>query len=126
MSCRARSEPSDHAVHVHLEIRDRMERGAEGVAGELARVEQVLRAGGTVWVVGEPMSPPPGQPAPILPPAPTGPQGWRAGPYLDMWELQLGALLRAHAASVERVPLPDVGQVNAWENVPLYRASGWR
>jgi hypothetical protein len=119
-------EPSDHDVHLHLEIRDRMQRGADGVAGELARVEHVLRAGGAVWIVGEPMSPPPEQPAPSLPPAPAGPQGWRAGPYLDMWELQLGALLRAHAGAVERVALPDAGQVNAWENVPLYRASGWR
>jgi len=119
-------EPSDHDLHVHLEIRDRLRRGADGVAGELARVESVLRAGSAVWLVGEPMSPPPGQPAPSLPPAPNAPTGWRAGPYLDMWELQLGALLRAHAVAVERMPLPDAGPVNAWENPPLYRATGWR
>lgn len=119
-------ETSAHDVHVHLEIKDRMTRGAAGVADELARIESVLRAGGAVWLVGEPMSPPPGRAAPSLPPAPAGPQGWRAGPYLDMWELQLGALLRAHAGAVEPVALPDAGPVNAWENVPLYRANGWR
>jgi hypothetical protein len=119
-------ELSEHDLHLHLEIRDRMRRGATGVAAELARVEQVLRAGGSVWVVGGLVAPPPGDAAPSLPPAPNGPTGWRAGPYLDMWELQLGALLREHAGAVERVALPDLGQVNAWENVPLYRASGWR
>lgn len=119
-------DPSGHDLHLHLEIKERMRRGADGVADELARVEQVLRAGGTVWIVGEPMAPPPGEAPPHLPPAPSGPHGWRAGPYLDMWELQLGALLRAHAGTVERVATPDVGQVNAWENLPLYRATGWR
>jgi hypothetical protein len=61
-----------------------------------------------------------------LPPAPHGPRGWSSAPYLDHWELQLGALLETHAARGSRVPLPDLGRVNAWENLPLFRAEGWR
>jgi hypothetical protein len=64
-------------------------------------------------------------PAP-LPPAPHGPQGWAVGPYLENWELQLGALLERHGRDGGRVALPDPGRVNAWENLPLFRVQGWR
>jgi len=115
----------DHALHAHLEVAQRMTLGDAAIASELARVEQTLRAGGVVWVVGQPVAPPPGTPAPSLPPAPTGPEGWRAGPYLHGWELQLGARLQAHVQDVQRWPVPDRGAVNAWENVPLHRVRGW-
>jgi hypothetical protein len=115
----------EHEFHLHMLIREKMERGDAGVADELARVERALRAGGRLWIVGLPVAPPPGEPPPSLPPAPTGPTGWRAGPYLDSWELRLGDMLRSHANQVSHVPLPDRGRVNAWENLPLVVVEGW-
>jgi hypothetical protein len=80
-----------------------MQLGDFGVAPELTRVERTLRDGGRVWLVGQPMVPPAGEPPPHLPPAPTAPTGWRAGPYLDGWEAQLGVLLRTRAREVRRI-----------------------
>ena len=49
-----------------------------------------------------------------------------AGRHLDHWERQLGQLLESHAGEGLRVPLPEVGPVNAWENLPLFVVEGWR
>jgi hypothetical protein len=116
----------EHRVHTHLEIAEKMKLGDAAVRPELERVERTLRAGATVWIVGQPSAPDAGHPLPPLPPAPHGPRGWSSAPYLDHWELQLGALLETHAARGSRVPLPDLGRVNAWENPPLFRVEGWR
>jgi len=116
----------EHRFHTHTLVAEKMKQGDAGIRAELERVERTLRQGGRVWIVGAPVAPPAGQPPPRLPPAPTGPQGWRAGPYLDGWELQLGALLQAHGADTWRVSLPDPGPVNTWENLPLLYVEGWR
>jgi hypothetical protein len=58
--------------------------------------------------------------------APNGPRGWASAPYLESWELQLGALLEGHAREGAKVPLPDLGRVNAWENMPVVMMEGWR
>ncbi len=116
----------DHRFHLHLEVKKKMQLGDAGVAPELTRVERTLRDGGRVWLVGQPMVPPAGEPPPHLPPAPTAPTGWRAGPYLDGWEAQLGVLLRTRAREVRRVELPDPGPINAWENLPVFVGEGWQ
>jgi hypothetical protein len=116
----------EHEFHRHLWVAEKMKLGEKAVAPELDRVERTLREGQRVWVVGALVAPPPGQPLPPLPPAPSGPQGWRAAPYLDHWERQLGALLQEHGRDLWRIALPDLGAVNAWENLPLIQVEGWR
>jgi hypothetical protein len=116
----------EHEFHRHLWVAEKMKLGDRAGAPELDRVERTLRAGQRVWVVGALVAPPPGQPLPPLPPAPSGPQGWRAAPYLDHWERQLGALLQEHGRDLWRIALPDLGAVNAWENLPLIQVEGWR
>jgi hypothetical protein len=101
-----------------------MKQGDGAIAPELARVERTLRSGGKVWVAGELIAP--DHPLPPLPPAPHGPRGWASTPYVDHWELQLGALVENHARSATKMPLPDVGRVNAWEKAPLTVVEGWR
>lgn len=115
----------EHKFHTHLLVAERMKRGEDGVRAELERVERTLRAGGSVWVVGPLRAPAPGERLEPLPPAP-GPQGWRAGPYLDRWELRLGELLRAHGAEAWKVPVDEPGPVNSWERLPLVLVQGWR
>lgn len=114
---------TEHKFHRHLEIAEKTKQGAAGVAPELARVEQTMRQGGKIWVVGQPVAPDPGHPLAPLPPAAEG--TW-VGPYLDHWEQQFGALLEQHGRSGTRVTLPEAGSINAWENLPLMVVEGWR
>ena len=118
-------ELPDHAYHVHLLVKEKMRAGDAGIRPELDRIAGTLRAGGRVWIVGTPIVPPPGT-SPSLPPAPSGPEGWHVGPYLEGWKLQLGAALRSHAGTVSRIGTADVGLVNAAENEPLFVAEGWK
>jgi hypothetical protein len=116
----------EHRFHLHAEVKEKLTRANAAVAPELARVERTLRDGGRVWLVGIPPAPPPGtEPAP-LPPAPHGPEGWRAAPYLDTWELMLGALLQRHSVDAWKLELPDIGPLNEWEQLGLLKVEGWR
>ena len=118
---------SDRKYEALLLVVEKLKLGDAGFAEELARVRQVLRGGGRVWVVGGLMVPPPGEPPPSLPPAPTGPWGWRSAPYVNGWLLQLGAALRSHAAAFEEIALPQLGRVNPLETVPpILVFDGWR
>ena len=112
-----------HAYHEHALVADKMRQREAAVASELARVEQTLRSGHRVWIVGPLVAPEPGQ---ALPPLPRVGEPQRAAHYLANWEQQLGALLRTHARDVWTVPLPDLGRVNRWEGLPLIVAEGWR
>jgi hypothetical protein len=118
-------EVGDHRFHLHLRLADKMRLGDDGIRAELARAEATLRAGRRVWVVGALQAPNPGAAPPSLAPAPNGPTGWRAGPYLTAWELQFGGLLRTHGGEAKLVQTPDLGPVNAWENAPLIVVEGW-
>ena len=115
---------AEHRYHLHAEVAEKMKRGSAGIAPELERVERTLAAGGRVWVVGAPVAPKPGEAAPTLPPAPQGPEGWRAAPYLQAWELQFGALLRDRGRQISGITLPDVGAVNINESLPLVLVEG--
>ena len=65
-----------------------------------------------------------GERVPDLPRAPSGPEGWRAAPYLDAWELQFGALLRDRGRAIDGIVLPDVGRVNVNESLQLVLVEG--
>lgn len=110
----------------HGQVAERMTRGDAGVRDELARIEATLRAGGRVWIVGQPLIPRQGESVPRLAEAPHGPEGWALGPYLEGWAFQLGALMQAGARDVWKIDLPDVGPVNPHENLPLFQLEGWR
>ena len=117
---------SDHRFHYHLQIRAKIARGDQGIAEERSRIAATLQAGGRVWLVGDLTAPPPGQPPPTLPPGPHPLTGWRAGPYLDAWEMQIAALLRDHAAEIWGIEVPQAGSINPWENLRLTVIEGWR
>jgi hypothetical protein len=90
-------------------------------------VVQTLSGGHRVWLVGPPRLPPPGHPAPMLPPAPGAPWGWNDLPYVTSWQLQIGAVLRDHAAALRRIPVAASGDpVSPLEDLPLEVAEGWR
>lgn len=116
----------DHRFHYHLHIRRKMTRGDEGIADERRRIVGTLQAGGRVWLVGDLSAPPPGKPAPSIPPGPHPVTQWRAGPYLEAWEMQIAALLRDHAIEIWGIELPHTVRINPWEHLRLTLIQGWR
>lgn len=116
---------SFHRFHRYDLVKERMQQ-PDPLRDTFGAIERTLRAGGRVWVVGEPEFPPPGKPIPIPPPAPAPDTGWQDVPYLLSWSRQTGAFLRDHAAAGGRVPIPRDSPVNGFEPLDLLVFQGWR
>lgn len=114
---------ADHRFHRYDLVKARMAQ-PDPLRDVLDAVERTLRAGGRVWVAGELDIPRPGQPVPVLPPAPAPGTGWQDVPYLQVWSLQLGAFLREHATGGGRVPVSANGPVSGFERLDLYVFTG--
>ena len=114
-----------HRFHRYARCKQRMQQ-PDPHAGLRAALARTLRAGGTVWLLGTPDIPPPGEPPPHLPPAPHPQTGWLDVPYREAWSRQLGAYLRDHARGGERIALPTPGPVSGYEDVELLAIRGWR
>lgn len=92
----------------------------------LEKMEATLRAGHTVWLVGHyPFSNPP-RPAPKLPRAGEGPEGWRGSPYMVAYGMEVAYFIQAHTLQGASLKQPSTQAVNPFENLPLRAASGWR
>jgi hypothetical protein len=115
----------EHDVHRYDLLKARLA-APHPIDDVLALVQRTLRAGHRVWLVGQVHLPPPGQAPPVLPPAPASPAGWHDFPYVESWAMQLGAMLRAHAGALARVPVPSPDPVSPLEDMTLAVAAGWR
>jgi hypothetical protein len=115
----------EHQIHRYDLLKARMA-AAQPLAGVEDEMRRTLLAGHRVWLVGDVRFPPPGQAAPVLPPAPAAPSGWHDYPYIQSWTLQLGELVRAHARSIEVVPVPAGEPVSPLETMSLVALRGWR
>ncbi|HYL05732.1 MAG TPA: hypothetical protein VE075_06815 [Thermoanaerobaculia bacterium] len=115
----------DHQVHRYDLLKARLA-SPHPIDDVLDAVRRTLSGGHRVWVVGQLRFPPPGEAAPVLPPAPTGAAGWHDVPYVESWSMQLGATLRAHAGALARVPVPSPDPVSPLESMTLAVAAGWR
>ncbi|HEY6322912.1 MAG TPA: hypothetical protein VJA16_15280 [Thermoanaerobaculia bacterium] len=115
----------EHDVHRYDLLKARLA-APHPIDDVLAAAQRTLSGGHRVWLVGQLRLPPPGQAPPVLPPAPASPAGWHDFPYVESWALQLGAMLRAHAGTLARVPVPSPDPVSPLENMTLAVAAGWR
>jgi hypothetical protein len=115
----------EHGVHRYDLVKAKLA-ASHPIDDVLATVQRTLSGGHRVWLVGQVRLPLPGQAPPVLPPAPASPAGWHDFPYVESWALQLGALLRAHAGALARVPVPSPDPVSPLENMTLAVAAGWR
>jgi len=116
----------EHGIHRYDLLKSRLA-APHPIDDVLATVQRTLGAGHRVWLVGQLRLPPPGQPPPVLPPAPASPAaGWHDFPYVESWAMQLGAMLRTHAGAFARVPVPSPDPVSPLENMTLAVAAGWR
>jgi hypothetical protein len=115
----------DHQVHRYDLVKARLA-SPRPIDDVLEAVRRTLLGGHRVWLVGQLRFPPPGQAPPVLPPAPGGAAGWHDLPYVESWSMQLGALLRDHAAALTRVPAPSPDPISPLERMTLAVAAGWR
>jgi hypothetical protein len=115
----------EHDVHRYDLLKARLA-APHPIDDVLAAVQRTLSGGHRVWLVGQLRLPPPGQPPPVLPPAPASPAGWHDFPYVESWAMQLGADLRAHAGELALVPVPSPDPISPLENMTLAVAGGWR
>ncbi|HEV3073621.1 MAG TPA: hypothetical protein VHB47_04315 [Thermoanaerobaculia bacterium] len=116
---------AEHDIHRYDLVKARLA-APHPIDDVLAAAQRTLSGGHRVWLVGQVRLPPPGQVPAVLPPAPASPAGWHDFPYVESWALQLGAMLRAHAGALARVPVPSPDPVSPLENMTLAVATGWR
>ncbi|HXO26436.1 MAG TPA: hypothetical protein VOA80_03765 [Thermoanaerobaculia bacterium] len=116
---------AEHDVHRYDLVKAKLA-APHPIDDVLAAAQRTLSGGHRVWLVGQLRLPPPGQVPAVLPPAPASPAGWHDFPYVESWALQLGAMLRAHAGALARVPVPSPDPVSPLENMTLAVATGWR
>jgi len=96
------------------------------MAPVLQRMEETLRNGHTIWLIGSLNFLPPGKEPPVTPPGYDGPNGWVGGNFYAAWAEQAGFLVQSHALHFERVRVPLAQPVSRYENLPLSAIRGWR
>jgi hypothetical protein len=114
---------ADFSVHRFDLLKAQMQ--APGAADRVAaRIEQTLRQGGRVWVVGDDPVRTGNRPVAALPPPPHPVTGWAVRPYVLAWGDQIGLLLARRAATRERLAVGVSAQ--PLEDAELLRFSGWK
>jgi len=92
----------------------------------LQQIQRTLSSGNRVWFVGGIKLPSAGHGPLVLPPAPNSTFGWDNVAYSESWREQVGAMVREHAGRGQSVPLPGLGPISYFENVPLSVVEGWQ
>jgi hypothetical protein len=92
----------------------------------LQRMEETLRGGHTIWLIGRLDFVSQGNEPVIVPPGYDGPNGWVGGNFYAAWAEQAGFLVQNHAAHFKRVRVPLAEPVSRYENLPLSVIHGWR
>lgn len=119
---------SDHRFHRYDLLLEQMTT-AEPLRPLFARMEEVLRGGHRVFLVGFLPFRKPDRPPPSLPPAYQDAEGnWRGGAFRKVWQIQAGYFLRTKStgAGTIEVPIPDGASVQEYENLDLKVIQGWQ
>jgi len=96
------------------------------MAPVLQKMDETLRSGHTIWLIGSLDFVPPGKEPQVIPPGYDGPNGWVGGNFYTAWAMQAGYLVQRHALHFERVRVPLTQPVTRYENLPLSAIRGWR
>jgi hypothetical protein len=92
----------------------------------IERLEQALRSGHRVFVVGVLLLPSAGQQPRVLPPAQMTSKSLPEGEYTDQWLLMVGDAIERHAMGIVPVPVEANRVVSHYENLSIQVAEGWR
>jgi hypothetical protein len=96
------------------------------MAPVLQRMDETLRSGHTIWLIGSLNFVPPGKEPQVISPGYDGPNGWVGGNFYATWAEQAGFVVQNHALHFERVRVPLAQPVSRYENLPLSAIRGWR
>src|SRR5262249_46024276 len=96
------------------------------MAPVLQRMDETLRSGHTIWLVGHLDFVPPGKEPQVISPGYDGPTGWVGGDFFTAWAEQAGSTVQRHALHFERIRVPLAQPVSHYENLPLSAIHGWR
>jgi hypothetical protein len=96
------------------------------MAPVLQKMDETLRSGHTIWLIGSLDFAPPGKEPRVIPPGYDGPNGWVGGNFYAAWALQAGFLVQSHALHFERIRVSLAQPVSHYENLPLSAIRGWR
>jgi len=114
---------NERRIHRYDLLQEKMREG-DPVRDVRSTIENILRNGGRVYLVGGAHFLEKNEQPLVLPPAPNSKYGWSLLPYIVAWSQQIAELLQAHAQTVSELPsLSD--HVNSEENVPLWQVEGW-
>ncbi len=91
----------------------------------LDRIEQTLRAGHKVFLIGS-VPRTHGLAPELLPPAPSSRYGWMLGAYISSWSLETSYLLETNVTSGEILFSDDKKPINELERLQTLVVSGWR
>jgi hypothetical protein len=109
-----------HKVHRNDLVLEKMNQ-PDPMASVLREITSTLRSGNNVWIVGYMAVMHPKQ---LPPPPPSRTRWWL--PYLGYWSAQVMVLLQDHALQERILEIPVNGPVNALENLPVVRFSGYK
>jgi hypothetical protein len=116
---------SDFEVQRHDLFKQQLE-GNQPLRPVLEKIESTLRDGHCVWLVGYlPFALPP-RPAPRLQPGRQTETGWRGGPFMMAFGMEVAYFVQIHASTVEAIKIKLDDPVNSYENQRLARISGWQ
>ena len=96
------------------------------MAPVLQRMDETLRSGHTIWLIGGLNFVLPGKEPQVISPGYDGPNGWVGGNFYAAWAEQAGFFVQEHALHFERVRVPLPQPVTRYENLPLSSFRGWR
>ena len=96
------------------------------MAPVLQKMDETLRSGHTIWLIGGLNFVPPGKVPLVIPPGYDGPNGWVGGNFYETWATQAGFLVQSHALHFDRVRVPMAQLVIHYEDLPLSAIRGWR
>ena len=117
---------ADHSRHRYDLFQENM-KTPHALQPVFVKAAATLQSGHRVWVVGHMQIPKPGTPMPgDLPPPPLEHFGWSDLPYSVRWAEQAASFLENHSSRFVRVDQETNANVNYYENLQLFEASGWK
>jgi hypothetical protein len=119
-------DPDDPGQYWHgsgVSIKNMMTR-PDSIGPTLQMVQDTLRRGGRLWIVGGIEFLPPNVSPPDLIPAPHPQYGWDNNAYSEIWSAHLGSFLRKHARKATVIIAPHES-VNPLESMCLILVEGW-
>ncbi len=117
-------EMQDLSLHRWDQLMEQLRR-PHAIAPVLARIDETLRSGHSVWLASTfPLNAPAGGPPEVLPLSESNQR--RIGYFLSGWGSQLAAALHEHAEKMYALELPADQQISRYEHSRVLMFSGWR